>query len=112
MAKELSGYGPTAGESMGGTGANLNQQGGNNNSNSGVHWGGGSGHGNNGGQGNSNSSGSTSTVMKTGESYLTPWGDVVINNDGLPVMNGIVMTEENSTLVDNPFGGSPEFLIL
>lgn len=103
MAKELSGYGPTAGESMGGTGANLNQQGGNNNS--GVHWGGGSGHGNNGGQGNSNSSGSTSTVMKTGESYLTPWGDVVINNDGLPVMNGIVMTEENSTLVDNPFGG-------
>ena len=43
--------------------------------------------------------------MKTGESYLTPWGDVVINNDGLPVMNGIVMTEENSTLVDNPFGG-------
>lgn len=38
MAKELSGYGPTAGESMGGTGANLNQQGGNNNSNSGVHW--------------------------------------------------------------------------
>ncbi|MGD2932676.1 pore-forming bacteriocin colicin K, partial [Escherichia coli] len=58
-----------------------------------------------GGQGNSNSSGSTSTVMKTGESYLTPWGDVVINNDGLPVMNGIVMTEENSTLVDNPFGG-------
>ncbi|EGZ7403159.1 pore-forming bacteriocin colicin K [Escherichia coli] len=105
MAKELSGYGPTAGESMGGTGANLNQQGGNNNSNSGVHWGGGSGHGNNGGQGNSNSSGSTSTVMKTGESYLTPWGDVVINNDGLPVMNGIVMTEDNSTLVDNPFGG-------
>lgn len=107
MAKELSGYGPTAGESMGGTGANLNQQGGNNNSNSnsGVHWGGGSGHGNNGGQGNSNLSGSTSTVMKTGESYLTPWGDVVINNDGLPVMNGIVMTEENSTLVDNPFGG-------
>lgn len=105
MAKELSGYGPTAGEFMGGTGANLNQQGGNNNSNSGVHWGGGSGHGNNGGQGNSNSSGSTSTVMKTGESYLTPWGDVVINNDGLPVMNGIVMTEENSTLVDNPFGG-------
>lgn len=105
MAKELSGYGPTAGESMGGTGANLNQQGGNNNSNSGVHWGGSSGHGNNGGQGNSNSSGSTSTVMKTGESYLTPWGDVVINNDGLPVMNGIVMTEDNSTLVDNPFGG-------
>ena len=105
MAKELSGYGPTAGESMGGTGANLNQQGGNNNSNGGVHWGGGSGHGNNGGQGNSNSSGSTSTVMKTGESYLTPWGDVVINNDGLPVMNGIVMTEDNSTLVDNPFGG-------
>ncbi|MBS8989609.1 hypothetical protein KEQ01_26890 [Escherichia coli] len=48
MAKELSGYGPTAGESMGGTGANLNQQGGNNNSNSGVHWGGGSGHGNKG----------------------------------------------------------------
>ncbi|HFQ8108844.1 TPA: pore-forming bacteriocin colicin K [Escherichia coli] len=114
MAKELSGYGPTAGESMGGTGANLNQQGGNNNSNSnsnsGVHWGGGSGHGNNGGQGNSNSSGSTSTVMKTGESYLTPWGDVVINNDGLPVMNGIVMTEENSTLVDNPFGGVSRIL--
>lgn len=35
MSKELGGYGPTAGESMGGTGANLNQQGGNNNSNRG-----------------------------------------------------------------------------
>lgn len=103
MAKELGGYGPTAGESMGGTGANLNQQGGHNNS--GVHWGGGSGHGNNGGQGNTSSSNSTSTVMKPGESYLTPWGDVVINKDGLPVMNGVVMTEDNSSLVDNPLGG-------
>lgn len=103
MAKELGGYGPTAGESMGGTGANLNQQGGHNNS--GVHWGGGSGHGNNGGQGNTSSSNSTSTVMKPGESYLTPWGDVVINKEGLPVMNGVVMTEDNSSLVDNPLGG-------
>ncbi|WP_407218992.1 hypothetical protein [Escherichia coli] len=59
--KELGGYGPTAGESMGGTGANLNQQGGHNNS--GVHWGR-LGHGNNGGQGNTSSSNSTSTVMK------------------------------------------------
>lgn len=79
-------------------------------SNSGVHWGGGSGNGNNGGQGNSNSSGSTSTVMKAGESYLTPWGDVVMNNDGFPVMNGIVMTEDNSTVVDNPFGGASRVL--
>ncbi|MEK0011631.1 colicin-like pore-forming protein [Escherichia albertii] len=97
MAKELGGYGPTAGESMGGTGANLNQQGGHNNS--GVHWGGGSGHGNNGGQGNTNSFTSTSTVMKPGESYSTPWGRVVINKDGLPVMNGVIMTNENSSLV-------------
>lgn len=67
--------------------------------------GGGSGHGNNGGQGNTSSSNSTSTVMKPGESYLTPWGDVVINKDGLPVMNGVVMTEDNSSLVDNPLGG-------
>ncbi|EJD7217374.1 hypothetical protein M0J92_RS21040 [Escherichia coli] len=103
MAKELGGYGPTAGEYMGGSKDNLNQQGGNNNS--GVHWGGGSGHGNNGGQGNSNSSNSTSTVMKPGESYLTPWGDVVINKDGRPVMNGVVMTEENSSMVNNPLGG-------
>ncbi len=35
MSKELGGYGPTAGESMGGTGANMNEQGGNN---SGVNW--------------------------------------------------------------------------
>lgn len=103
MAKELGGYGPTAGEYMGGSKDNLNQQGGNNNS--GVHWGGGSGHGNNGGQGNSNSSNSTSTVMKPGESYLTPWGDVVIDKDGRPVMNGVVMTEENSSMVNNPLGG-------
>ncbi len=81
----------------GGSRDNLNQQGGNNNS--GVHWGGGSGHGNNGGQGNSNSSNSTSTVMKPGESYLTPWGDVVINKDGRPVMNGVVMTEDNSSVM-------------
>ncbi|WP_172903507.1 colicin-like pore-forming protein [Escherichia coli] len=108
MSKELGGYGPTAGESMGGTGANLNQQGGNNNS--GVHWGGGSGHGNNGGQGNSNSSNSTSAVMKPGESYLTPWGDVVIDKDGRPVMNGVVMTEENSSMVNNPLGGVSRIL--
>ncbi|EDK0678907.1 colicin-N [Salmonella enterica] len=48
MSSKLSGYGHTAGESMGGTGANMNQQHGG--SGGGVHWGGGSGHGNSGGQ--------------------------------------------------------------
>lgn len=47
MSSKLSGYGHTAGESMGGTGANMNQQHGG--SGGGVHWGGGSGHGNSGG---------------------------------------------------------------
>lgn len=46
MSSKLSGYGHTAGESMGGTGANMNQQHGS--SGGGVHRGG--GHGNSGGQ--------------------------------------------------------------
>ena len=73
MAKELGGYGPTAGESMGGTGANLNQQGGGNNS--GVHWGGGSGHGNGGDNGNTNSN-NTYTENKV----IIGWVDAISNN--------------------------------
>ncbi|HFO5600353.1 TPA: hypothetical protein ACHJ73_004786, partial [Escherichia coli] len=73
MTKELGGYGPTAGESMGGTGANLNQQrGGNNN---GVHWGGGSDHGNDGDNGNTNSN-NTYTENKV----IIGWVDAISNN--------------------------------
>ncbi|ENU7403895.1 TPA: colicin-like pore-forming protein [Salmonella enterica subsp. enterica serovar Muenchen] len=65
MSSKLSGYGHTAGESMGGTGANMNQQHGGS-SGGGVHWGGGSGHGNSGGQhSHQGSSGKgTSTQMR------------------------------------------------
>ncbi|EGN7897366.1 TPA: colicin-like pore-forming protein [Escherichia coli] len=95
MAKELSGYGPTAGESMGGTGANLNQQGGNNNSNSGVHWGGGSGSGNGGGEHGSQ----------------TGWGWSKTNNPDVPPYvddNGQVRITITNGLVKTPVYGVPE----
>ncbi|QHM75173.1 hypothetical protein C7M52_01122 [Mixta theicola] len=57
MSKELGGYGPTAGDYIGGTGGNLNQQTGKNSS---VNWGGGSGNGNSGGQRDTTSSSSLS----------------------------------------------------
>ncbi|QHM74076.1 hypothetical protein [Mixta intestinalis] len=57
MSKELGGYGPTAGDYMGGTGGNLNQQTGKSSS---VNWGGGSGNGNSGGQRDTTSSSSLS----------------------------------------------------
>lgn len=37
--------------------------------------------------------------MKPGDSYDTPWGKVIISAAGQPVMNGTVMTYENSSLV-------------
>ncbi|WP_407218996.1 hypothetical protein [Escherichia coli] len=40
-----------------------------------------------------------------------PWEMLLLIKDGLPVMNGVVMTEDNSSLVDNPLGVS-EFLTL
>ncbi|EPZ3310316.1 colicin-like pore-forming protein, partial [Escherichia coli] len=94
MAKELSGYGPTAGESMGGTGANLNQQGGNNNSNSGVHWGGGSGSGNGGREHGSQ----------------TGWGWSKTNNPDVPPYvddNGQVRITITNGLVKTPVYGVP-----
>lgn len=43
--------------------------------------------------------GTTVEVMKPGDSYDTPWGKVIISAAGQPVMNGTVMTYENSSLV-------------
>ncbi|WP_052130479.1 colicin-like pore-forming protein [Erwinia typographi] len=70
---------------------------------SGIHWGGGNG---NGGNGKNNSGGGISVSQaRRGESYMTPWGPVVINPQGHPVMNGTVMTESNSSMVDDLSGG-------
>ncbi|ENG1798767.1 hypothetical protein ABLM76_004746 [Escherichia coli] len=80
---------------MGGTGANLNQQGGNNNSNSGVHWGGGSGSGNGGGEHGSQ----------------TGWGWSKTNNPDVPPYvddNGQVRITITNGLVKTPVYGVPE----
>ncbi|MGK3130510.1 colicin-like pore-forming protein [Pantoea sp. C8B4] len=45
------------------------------------------------------------SVAKPGEYYLTPWGKVIISPQGQPMMNGIIMTVSNSSMVDNPWGG-------
>nr|WP_225390005.1 colicin-like pore-forming protein [Escherichia coli] len=79
---------------MGGTGANLNQQGGNNNSNSGVHWGGGSGSGNGGREHGSQ----------------TGWGWSKTNNPDVPPYvddNGQVRITITNGLVKTPVYGVP-----
>lgn len=68
----------------------------------GIQWGGGSnGGGNSGGNGGNNGgAASTSvTILKPGDSHMTPWGKVTINAEGHGVMNGIIMTAENSSMV-------------
>ncbi|CAI0858148.1 colicin-like pore-forming protein [Serratia quinivorans] len=66
----------------------------------GVHWGGGSNGGGNGG--NNGGSGKTSvSILKIGESHTTKWGTVIINAEGHATMNGIIMTADNSSFVEN-----------
>lgn len=62
----------------------------------GVHWGGGANGGNNGSSGKASVS-----ILKIGEFHTTKWGTVVINAEGLATMNGIIMTAENSSFVEN-----------
>lgn len=45
------------------------------------------------------------SVMQRSERYSTAWGDVVINAEGNAVMNGVVMTQDNSSLVHDPWTG-------
>ncbi|EDH5794288.1 hypothetical protein CB225_23570, partial [Salmonella enterica subsp. enterica serovar Newport] len=94
MSSKLSGYGHTAGESMGGTGANMNQQHGGS-SGGGVHWGGGSGHGNSGGQ----------------HSHPTGWGWTSTKNPDVPPYvdaNGQVNITITNGLVKTPVYGVPD----
>ncbi|WP_419793225.1 colicin-like pore-forming protein (plasmid) [Serratia fonticola] len=70
----------------------------------GIHWGGGSNGGGNSGGNGGNGGGAASTsvkMLKSGESVTNKWGTVTINADGHPVMNGTVMTNFNSSLVDD-----------
>ncbi|MCS3406119.1 klebicin D activity protein, partial [Serratia sp. AKBS12] len=41
------------------------------------------------------------TILKPGESHKSKFGTVTINAEGYPVMNGIVMADFNSSLVDD-----------
>lgn len=70
---------------------------------------GGDQHGNGGGQGsnqgNNNNTNQGISVLKPGESYMNPWGMVIVDANGHPTMNGIVMTEGNSSLVPDGTGG-------
>lgn len=70
----------------------------------GIHWGGGSNGGGNSGGNGGNGGGAASTsvkMLKPGESHKSKFGTVTINAEGYPVMNGIVMTDFNSSLVDD-----------
>lgn len=59
----------------------------------------------NAGNRDNNSTGASVSVLKPGESYSTPWGKIVINGEGHPMMNGTIMTAGNSTLVSDGAGG-------
>lgn len=63
----------------------------------------GTGGGNSGGSGQSNSALHWS-VMKTGDTYKSKWGTVKINGLGDAVMDGVVITYENSSLVEDERG--------
>lgn len=63
----------------------------------------GTGGGNSGGSGQSNSALHWS-VMNTGDTYKSKWGTVKINGLGDAVMDGVVITYENSSLVEDERG--------
>lgn len=102
MAKELGGYGNTAGQSVGGSGANLNERPDNS-----TPGGGSKGHAGDRNSGNNNTGSIKQNIqtLQPGESYATPWGNITINRDGHPEMNGVLMTSDNSSLVSNPWTG-------
>ncbi|MFJ5427662.1 colicin-like pore-forming protein [Pectobacterium actinidiae] len=54
--------------------------------------------------GNGSTSGSW-LVMTAGETHKTKWGIITIDENGHPIMNRVLMTYENSSLVDNGQGG-------
>lgn len=64
----------------------------------GIHWGGGSSS--NGGS-NGSTANSNVTILKIGESHTTKWGKVTINAEGHATMNGVIMTADNSSMVEN-----------
>lgn len=72
-----------------------------------IHWGGsnGTGGGNSGGNNGSGVSGVNWSVLKYGDTIKTKWGTIRIDTYGRPVMNGVIMTYENSSLVEDGSGG-------
>lgn len=64
-----------------------------------IHWGGsnGTGGGNTGGGG---VTGPNWSVLKYGDTITSKWGTIRIDTYGRPVMNGVIMTYENSSLVE------------
>ncbi|HEI8868261.1 TPA: hypothetical protein SLG40_003818 [Serratia odorifera] len=65
---------------------------------------GGGSRGNAGNRDNS-STGVKVSILKRGDRYMTPWGEIVVNNEDHAVMNGTVMTYENSSMVADPTTG-------
>ncbi|MEX3557393.1 MAG: colicin-like pore-forming protein [Burkholderia sp.] len=69
---------------------------------------GGGSHGTGGGKNDRNDAKAAGwDVMSPGDRHQTKWGVVVIDAEGNPTMNGIVMTERNSSWVDYDVGGWP-----
>ncbi|WP_421672495.1 colicin-like pore-forming protein [Raoultella terrigena] len=72
-----------------------------------IHWRGsnGTGGGNTGGGGSgSGVSGINWSVLKYGDTIKTKWGTIRIDTYGRPVVNGVIMTYENSSLVEDGSG--------
>lgn len=44
-------------------------------------------------------------TLKPGDRTTNAWGTITIDDQGRALMNGVVMTPENSSLVDDPHGG-------
>lgn len=68
-----------------------------------VHWGGSNGTGGGNTSGGSNSALHWS-LMKFGDTYKTKWGTVKINRFGNAVMDGVIITYDNSSLVEDGKG--------
>lgn len=70
-----------------------------------IHWGGSNGTGGgNTGESGGGVSGINWSVLKYGDTIKTKWGTIRIDTYGRPVVNGVIMTYENSSLVEDGSG--------
>ncbi|WP_237730416.1 colicin-like pore-forming protein [Serratia marcescens] len=66
--------------------------------------------GNGGDSGGGNTGTTNKLIMKPGDVHTSRYGKVIINAQGQPTMNGVVMNYENSSVVDDGAGGATRVL--